>query len=186
MGHSSIRALGFALIGAAWLTATHPAAQAIPDDFVIKLERTACFGACPVYSVTIDARGNVTYDGTRFVRIAGRQTDRIPLSRVAALLETVDRILFFDLEDRYRQLITDLPTTFVTVTRDGRSKRVEDYFGAPKTLKDLERQIDDAAGTTRWIGDGGAKLRLASARRYAQDPAVTALVNQAPRPMRRP
>jgi hypothetical protein len=159
MVHRFVWAAGLALIVSTPLATSRAAPQAIPEDFVIKLERTACYGRCPVYVVSIDARGNVTYEGTRFVKVAGRQTDRVPASRVAALVETVDRIRFFDLDDKYRQLITDLPTTFVTVTRDGRTKRIEDYFGAPKSLKDLERQIDDAAQTARWIEGAVAALR---------------------------
>ena len=133
---------------------------AVPADTTIKLERTACFGTCPVYSVTIDGTGNVIYEGTSHVRVEGRQTDRIPVSRVAALLETAERIGFFDLQDHYQTIrnpdgsvtiVTDLPTTFVTITKDGRSKRVEDYIGAPDGLKQLERQIDEAAGTRRWV-----------------------------------
>ena len=137
------------------------AAQGVPEDFVIKLERTACYrGECPVYSVTIDAMGNVTYEGTKFVRVQGRQTDRIPVSRVAALFATAERIGFFDLRDRYliarhadgtETLVNHLPTAYVTMTRDGRSKRVEDYLGAPQGLKQLEQLIDDTARTKRWI-----------------------------------
>jgi Domain of unknown function (DUF6438) len=136
------------------------AAQIIPPDVVIRLERTSCFGECPVYLVSIDAKGNVTYDGTEFVRVKGRQADHIPVSRVAELLATADRIGFFDLRDQYRTIrnpdgtetmVTDLPTTFVTITRGGRSKRVEDYVGAPAELKQLEQQIDEAARTVRWV-----------------------------------
>jgi hypothetical protein len=158
---SSFRVAGSALVWVAVsMTAPAVVAQAVPDDVVIKLERTSCFGECPVYSVSIDAKGNVTYEGTKFVRVEGRQTDRIPESRVAALLETADRIRFFELNDSYRTIrnpdgtetmVSDLPTTFVTITRAGRSRRVEDYFGAPPSLKELEQQIDDAARTTRWI-----------------------------------
>jgi len=135
-------------------------AQQIPDDVVIKLERTSCFGSCPVYTVTLDARGNVTWMGEKYVRVEGRQTDRVQGSRVAALLATADRIGFFDLNDHYRTIrnpdgtetmVTDLPTTFVTITRGGRTKRIEDYIGAPGGLKELEQQIDDAARTKRWI-----------------------------------
>jgi hypothetical protein len=125
--------------------------EAIPADLVIKLERTACFGRCPVYSVTLDAKGNVVFEGTQFVAAHGRHTDSIPASSIAALLATARRIGFFDLSDSYRAPISDLPTTFVTITANGRTKRVEDYFGAPQGLKDLERQIDDAARTERWI-----------------------------------
>jgi hypothetical protein len=110
--------------------------------------------------VTIDASGTVTYDGAKFVRVQGRQTASIPPSRVAALLEAADRIGFFMLRDQYRTIrnrngtvttVSDLPTTFVTITREGRSKRVENYAGAPAGLKELEQHIDDAAGTKRWM-----------------------------------
>jgi hypothetical protein len=133
----------------------------VPPDTNIRLERTSCFGECPVYSVTIDAHGNVVYDGQNFVRIKGRQSDRIPVTKVRSLLDTADRIGFFDLDTQYRTIrnpdgsvsgtITDLPTTFVTVTSAGRSKRVEDYFGTPKALRGFEREIDTAARTSRWI-----------------------------------
>jgi hypothetical protein len=123
----------------------------VPVDLVIKLERTACYGDCPVYSVTLDAQGNVRFIGTRFVRAMGEHTDRIPVSDIATVLATVRRIGFFDLRDSYRAPITDLPTTIVTVTADGRTKRVEDYFGAPRVLKELEYEIDRTARTQRWI-----------------------------------
>lgn len=141
------------------VTANSAQTLSVPDDLVIKLERTPCFGPCPVYSVTIDATGNVTYDGVKFVRVEGRQSARISPSRVAALLETAERIGFFGLQDQYRTvrnpdgtvtIVSDLPTTFVTITRGGRSKRVENYLGAPAGLKELEQQIDEAAGITRW------------------------------------
>jgi len=130
------------------------------DDVVIKLERTSCFGSCPVYTVTLDARGGVTWLGEKFVRVEGQRTDRVQPSRIAALLTTADRIGFFNLSDRYRTIrnpdgsetmVTDLPTTFVTITRGGRTKRIEDYIGAPPGLKDLEQQIDETARTKRWI-----------------------------------
>jgi Domain of unknown function (DUF6438) len=155
--------------------------ESVPDDLVITLERTRCFGACPVYTVSIDAKGNVVYEGRRFVQVQGRVTDRIPVSRVAALLATAERIGFFELRDQYRTkknpdgsetIVTDLPTTFVTITSGGRSKRIEDYFGAPDSLKELERQIDDAAGTKRWIR-GEERIESSSvqwSRRFGVNP----------------
>ena len=155
----SVAALAVVALGAS-LNASQTAAQAVPDDFSITLARTSCFGPCPVYSVSIDAKGSVTYEGKKFVRAVGRQTDRIPVSQVARLAEAVNRIRFFDLNDSYRtvrnpdgseMMVTDLPTTIVTVTSGGRSKQVVDYFGAPESLKELEKQIDETAGTKRWV-----------------------------------
>jgi hypothetical protein len=134
--------------------------DALPPDFQITLERTACFGTCPVYKVSIDAGGAVTYDGTEFVRVTGRQTARVQRAQVAALLEAAKRIGFFELRDEYRTVrnadgshteVTDLPTAFVTIVARGRTKRVEDYYGAPDGLRALEQLVDDTARTNRWI-----------------------------------
>lgn len=153
-----------------WAAASAAAAQVpgVPADASITLERTRCFGTCSAYSVTIDAAGNVAYEGKDFVRVKGRQTDRIPASHVRALLDTAERIGFFDLRDHYRTIrnadgsetmVTDMPTTFVTVKRSGRSKRVEDYLGAPKPLREFEREIDEAGHTQRWIRIDAATLQ---------------------------
>lgn len=141
-------------------TASNAGPQSIPDDFVITLTRSTCLGECPAYAVSVDAKGNVTYEGKKFVRVEGRQTDRVPVARVAALAATVERIRFFELDERYRFIhtpdggaisIDDRPTTFVMVTSAGRSKHVEDYIGAPESLKQLEKQIDETARTKRWV-----------------------------------
>jgi hypothetical protein len=132
----------------------------IPADTSIRLQRTACFGPCPEYSVTIDARGLVTYVGEKSVRVVGRRTARIDPSVVATLLARAERIRFFDLRNEYRFLknpdgtttmVSDLPTKIVTITVSGRSKRVEDYLAAPDDLAQFEREIDEAAGTKRWV-----------------------------------
>src|SRR6059058_5801427 len=38
-------------------------ADEIPKDTLITLERTACFGTCPVYKLTISADGKVAFEG---------------------------------------------------------------------------------------------------------------------------
>ena len=36
-------------------------------------------------------------------------------------------------------------------TRAGRSKRIEDYVGAPEGLSELEQLIDEVARTKQWV-----------------------------------
>jgi len=132
----------------------------VPSDALISLQRTSCFGPCPVYTVKIEARGRVTYEGEKFVRVVGRQTARIDIAAVAKLLAHAERIHFFDMRNAYRAIenpdgsttmVTDLPTKIVTVTANRRTKRVEDYIGAPDALAEFEAAIDEAAGTQRWV-----------------------------------
>src|SRR3954471_14210607 len=143
-------AVTFTVIG--WVAAV--AAQTPPPrDVTITLERTACFGTCPVYMVTIAADGQVEYDGKEFVRVKGHATAHIPPGDVAALVEAFETAGYFDLKDEYTANITDMPTTITSIRIDGRFKRVRDYYNAPRPLKDLERLIDRVAGTAQWVAE---------------------------------
>ena len=42
------------------------------------------------------------------------------------------------MKNEYSEPISDLPTTFIQI----KEKRIIDYIGAPKTLKNLENLID--------------------------------------------
>jgi hypothetical protein len=46
---------------------------------------------------------------------------------------------------------TDMPVTITSLTLNGRSKKVEDSFGAPAKLRALERKIDEVTGSSMWV-----------------------------------
>ena len=184
MSHTSLGVAGSVIAAMTSLLWPTPSwAQELPADLVIRLERTTCFGECPAYSVTIDAKGNVRYLGDQCVRVKGPQIDRIPVASVAALAERAARMDFFALKPAYTTIrladgfettITDLPTTVVTITRDGQSKQVTDYVGAPPDLKVLEDKIDEAAGTMRWVRIDEATLRQLAQNGELTSPSVRA------------
>ena len=51
----------------------------------IQLQRTACYGWCPAYSVEISGDGTVLYFGERFVATKGAKSWTIPQDKVRAL-----------------------------------------------------------------------------------------------------
>jgi len=125
----------------------------------ITLERTTCFGTCPVYQLTIHRSGKVEYEGKAHVWEEGRRTSRISGKNFEKLAKKIDEINFFDLKDRYDGknpdgsgvTVTDLPTTKTSVTRGNRTKTVENYFRGPKELKELEDLIDELTKSAEWV-----------------------------------
>jgi Domain of unknown function (DUF6438)/Ankyrin repeats (3 copies) len=125
----------------------------------VTLKRTACYGTCPVYSVVIHANGLVEYLGELNVGIPGQQTGRIPPEKLLDLLRDFEGIHFFDLQDKYSEACTDQPTAVISILVDGKTKEVSNYFGGCEGAKsgpqvDLARlaeQIDNAAGSGRWV-----------------------------------
>lgn len=144
-------------MGAADAGAAVDAGFALSPDATLTLERTACYGTCPVYQVTLYGDGRVAYRGTGFVRVHGPASGRADPARVRALFEGLERDGFFGYRARYATPVTDNPTHVVTAKLDGRTKRVEEYAScdfakhAPAALCRLEEAIDDVAGTAKWI-----------------------------------
>jgi len=135
------------------------AAQPPAERIVITLERTACFGTCPVYTVTMRDDGSVEYDGRSFVRVPGKFSWKIDPAIVRALAEEMSRAGFFELKNEYTGMVTDMPTTYTSLSVGSRSKHVKDYFDAPPKLMELEKRIDDVSGAKGYVRMNAAGIR---------------------------
>jgi hypothetical protein len=134
----------------------------------VSLERTVCYGSCPSYVLTILADGSVTFEGRRYVKSTGVFKKKIAPAKLDPLFKKIEEIHFWELEDSYTSkknpdgsisMITDLPTRYVTVKSATKSKRVEDYYGTPPGLRELESLIDEVAGVSEWVGKPNEKKR---------------------------
>lgn len=131
-------------------------------DPVITLERTPCFGGCPVYRIAVSPTGDITYEGRANVRRLGAATGRVSPAHVQALLSELDRAGYFSFANRYTsaepacgRYVTDSPSAITSVRLQGRTKRIEHDYGcgaAPGALVVLERRIDEVLGSSRWTG----------------------------------
>jgi len=155
--------LAASVAAAAFLAAcqgTYPGA--IPADFQITLERGPCFGACPVYSLTVSADGTVQYEGLNFVTVEGNQEASLAADEVEKLFQAVVSADFFALDDSYAVLATDLPSITTTVTVQGRTKSVYHYgLGcgtdldtAPPQLCALEALLASIPASQGWVSGG--------------------------------
>jgi hypothetical protein len=133
-----------------------PAEPVVPADLSVTLERTACRGTCPVYTVTVKADGQVQFDGAEHVANPGIHKDTIDAKAVAELVTQVEAADFFNLDDCYcEERFFDVPTSVVTVTMGGVSHSVTHLKGneAPEVFLALEQKIDLVGGSDRWIKD---------------------------------
>lgn len=156
-----------ALAGVAPVPLSQPLPRAAPmapisdaelEQARIQLTRTMCYGSCPDYEVTISGSGEVSYNGKEFVKVKGTQHATIDREKVRQLLTAFDRAKFFALPGGKCPcaVYTDMPSAIITLTWHGRTRTLEHDYGcpcAPAALSGLERQIDQAADTDRWVGN---------------------------------
>jgi hypothetical protein len=157
-----LSALAFAQTNNRFQTA-EASEQRIPPDTIITLERTACYGTCPIYTITISADGSVVFEGRRFVKRVGMAKSIISKEQVRELLAAFEKINYFDLRDRYeepgdgcKQWATDHPSAVTSIRTNGKSKSVRHYHGCRGVevlaeLETLEQAIDDAVNSAQWI-----------------------------------
>jgi hypothetical protein len=128
----------------------------------ISLERTACFGSCPIYRLTVDGTGLVRYEGVAYVDHVGVDSAHISAAEVSALVAEAERSGFFALADSYQQgdptcqeYFPDSPSVIASITAGERQKRVvvdHGCTGFPQTLAALASRIDSVTGVARWTG----------------------------------
>ena len=172
MSFQVIFCLSVALLGlsAGWRRAGYSGQtvipQEVPQDLMITLERTTCYGRCPAYTLTITADGAVVFHGRRFVKQEWTIIkSAITQDQLKQLMAEFDRVKFFSLEDDYMdnprvcaEYETDNPSAFTSIRFDGKSKSVRHYHGCsgpkvPRELTELENKIDEIVNTAQWLPD---------------------------------
>lgn len=135
---------------------------AVAAESAVSLERTPCFGSCPVYRISVSPAGVLTYEGKANVRLIGTATGQITARNVEALLLELERAGYFTFADRYAlseptcgRYSTDSPSAISSATFRGRTKRIEHDYGCsavPGALTLLEKRIDEVLGSGKWTG----------------------------------
>jgi len=124
--------------------------QAVEANTWIEMSKTACFGTCPVYTIKIDINGDAAYLGEQHVEKIGRFKKKFSSSETKRLFETFDNSNFWKFENKYIDGPTDFPTTYLTYNKEKQNKKIEDYYGGPQELKDLEKIVQEFANSDGW------------------------------------
>ena len=120
------------------------------DDVVIEFEKTYCSGKCPVYKLKITSNGVVLLEGIENIENIGNFKSRLSKEQLEALIQDFESINFFSLSDSYRSFMLDLPTTFISYTVNGQTKKIKAYDNVPKQLLNLIDKIDKLVYELDW------------------------------------
>ncbi|MBD1945447.1 hypothetical protein H6F50_24375, partial [Coleofasciculus sp. FACHB-712] len=129
--------------------------QQVSPQVALTLERTACFGFCPIYKLTVYGNGKVVYEGKRFVKVTGTRTTTISKTAARKLIADFQKLNYFKLQDSYTGGHTDAPSAITSLTIGKKQKTVHHYLpspDAPTQLTELENKIDTVVNSKQWIG----------------------------------
>lgn len=115
----------------------------------ITLERTACYGTCPIYTFTLNNDGTATYTGKKFVERIGDYSTSVPQASVDSLFSSLDTLNWMKYDSTYGSNYSDLPSSIITWS-GRKGKRVVITGKGPKELFDLVRRLELLANRQNW------------------------------------
>lgn len=134
--------------GELWLKKVN---KGLPDSLVVRIQRTACFGRCPIYTTEIFKGGTIFYTGEKWVEREGHFVGKISQEYIEGILAEAKKINYLELNSIYdHKGITDLPSTITSIRVGGQLKSIVNRYQAPELLNEFERFIDSQYQEVEW------------------------------------
>lgn len=115
----------------------------LSDSLVARIQRTACFGRCPIYTASIYESGRVVYQGEKWVEKEGNFEAEISQDKLDKLFMKADEIQFMELNSIYdSKSVTDLPSCIISLRIDDKVKIVVNRYQGPQKLAQFSQYFD--------------------------------------------
>lgn len=130
-------------------------AKLLAGRFVIKLERTECYGTCPSYSVSVNQDGDVEFIGKKYVKFIGTKRYTIQKNDSVALARDFMRLRDEGVKKEYFNQVTDMPTYRISMSANNVTHTIVDYdgyqVGMPTSVSELQIRIDDVTRSVQFL-----------------------------------
>lgn len=118
---------------------------------IVMMERTICFGSCPEYLFNLYPDGHATYEGKSNTPREGIHHATASVEQMEAIKKIFNEAKFLEFANVYSANVSDLPTTYIYYHDGKDGHKVTDYYGAPKELKALEKEVDVFIESLDWV-----------------------------------
>ncbi|HMN88772.1 MAG TPA: DUF6438 domain-containing protein [Saprospiraceae bacterium] len=125
-------------------------------DRVIEMTKGPCYGACPVFRLTVYKGGIVSYRGERYTEKKGMHVKRISKAEYKQLVSAFQRANLWQFKDVYRSNFSDNQTVTLTYYEAGDQKTIIGKETRPEALLALEARLDALASSPGWRVKAGA------------------------------
>ena len=117
----------------------------------IGIERTPCFGTCPVYTCIIRSNGTVRYVGVAHVERLGTWETKIDPYQYHRVANFILTSRYLEMKDTYLCGVTDADTVYTMIVRAGRRKIFSNYASSgPDSIWVLQHLIDSLVAGSKW------------------------------------
>ena len=117
----------------------------------IKMQRTACFGACPEYTVELFKNGEIVYLGKKHVDRIGKFEGKISPSTMNQFLKSIAKYKLSNISPNYKSKVMDIPRLNFTFIVNAKTKSTKNAESGPAYLSLIGKQVDSLLETVKWM-----------------------------------
>ena len=114
------------------------------------MEKGACFGYCPIYTLKIDTKGKAVWDAKRFNKSNGKFERKLSNDEFTKLKDAFAQTKLFEMQDEYPTMVADLPMTVLIETNKGIIKRVKGNEKMPAAYENTVSLMENIVNSGTW------------------------------------
>jgi hypothetical protein len=117
---------------------------------LIELRKTVCYGTCPIYQMTINGSGEMTFNGERFTDKIGNFTKTLNEEETKSIFTTLESFQWLQFKDRYPAQVSDLPSTIIHFRYKDIDKTIVIIGEHPAILDVIDDKLSNMANSDGW------------------------------------
>ena len=117
----------------------------------ISIEKTACFGTCPQYIMTINGAGEMQFNGKKFTKMDGNWKAQLEVKEKNQLFGEIEQAQLSKLADEYPTNYSDLPSTILTYSNGKIIKTIRIEGTHPAILDEIITKLESKIENAQWI-----------------------------------
>lgn len=102
---------------------------------LFNMQKTKCFGNCPVYDAAIYPDGTVAYNGDENVNRIGYYEFKLTKNELNSIKKDIADLDVMNLSNDYDGNITDVPSTILMFFQNGSTKKIKARYNIPPKLQ---------------------------------------------------
>ncbi|PCJ66433.1 MAG: hypothetical protein COA58_06555 [Bacteroidetes bacterium] len=124
-------------------------------DFYVSIEKTPCYGKCPMYKMEINGLGEANLEAIRFMKNLGSSTSQLSADEMARVVVQSENTDWESYDDEYLTGYSDLPSTIVRFSKCEGDTSILRYESnkAPVEIRILVETLDSLRKVMVWKSD---------------------------------
>ena len=122
----------------------------IPGKSSITYNRTACYGTCPIYQMSIGGNGKAVFVGERFTEKIGTWEKQLDKQTCRELFDLFSSVSWDSMSSEYPAFVSDVPSTIFHYRHRSIDKEVVVTGEHPKIFDQLATRLNNIAVADGW------------------------------------